>query len=170
MRKTIIFVLAFLLLALTACVGPPKEPETTTTKAQRTTITTETQPTTVETTTVNITMGNSVIEPRIRRPIYYSLPYSFAELVGRDVFYAWDVARYEKEEFENECIAVSFIKHFKVSKEDFTRANEVIRAQAAELGYEEHSYGEVYDVDLIYTFDNEKINEFFLWENGPYDY
>ena len=26
---------------------------------------------------------------------------------------------------------------------------------------------EIYPIDLIFTFDNELINDYFLWENSP---
>ena len=65
-------------------------------------------------------------------------------------------------------MAVGFIRYFNVSREEFTRANE-----------EKHRFLKEYwdypmmcvtfelkPVDLIFTFYNELIIEFFLWENS----
>jgi len=63
------------------------------------------------------------------------------------------------------------VREFNVSKEDFVRANEARRKLLSERGDtpEDLSNFELYPVDLIYTFDNEKINEFFLWEGSIYE-
>jgi hypothetical protein len=102
------------------------------------------------------------------RLIYYNLPGYFADLVGRDVCNAWDSAR-SREERDNECIAVSFIRDFNISKEDFIKANEEIVQIWAEFEAfpGESSSFELYPIDLIFTFDNERINYYFLWENSP---
>lgn len=108
-------------------------------------------------------------EVGIFRPIFYSMPAPFLDLVGRDTYFEWvDTRSYE--ERENECIAVSFVRYFNVSKENFNKANEELRQIWANVGAssEDGSVYELYHTDLIYTFDNEKINEFFLWENSIY--
>ena len=102
------------------------------------------------------------------RRAYYHFASPFAEIVGRDAFFSWAHSRTAEEWAIEECFVVSFVKHFKIKKRDFKRANEVWRARAEELGWTNDPIGEAYDVDLIYTFDNEKINEFFFWKNGPY--
>ena len=102
------------------------------------------------------------------RPIFYNLPYAFVNLVGRDAYFAWMDTR-SLEEMQNENMAVGFIKYFNISKEDFTRANEERRQflESIEASPERSSHFELYPVDLIFTFDNERINEYFLWENTP---
>ena len=97
-----------------------------------------------------------------------SLPGTFADLVGRDAFWDWYNARCA-EERENESIAVSFVRYFNISREDFERANEEFRQNVASVNIStaESSSWELYPVDLIFTFDNERINEFFRWHNSP---
>ena len=69
------------------------------------------------------------------RLIYYDLAAPFANLVGdRAVCSAWQFSRSSKE-YHNECIAVSFIKHFDISEEDFRKANEEVRLIGERLGY-----------------------------------
>lgn len=103
----------------------------------------------------------------IYRPVYYNLNVFFARLVGEEACLEWEILR-TPEEYNNECIAVAFVKHFNIPKEDFERANEETRIHREERGHEHLATFELYPVDLIYTFDNELINEYFLWENGPY--
>ena len=110
------------------------------------------------------------------RPIFYDLPIQMIELVGRDVYRAWHSARCA-EEFLNENVAVSFIRYFNISREDFERANYEMYRQNEYLRHgpwagmypspvDSFSF-ELYPVDLIFSFDNERINEFFRWENSP---
>lgn len=100
------------------------------------------------------------------RPAFYVLSYHFARLVGIDVFMAWERTRVE--EFHHENIAVSFVRYFNISREDFARANEEQRASLARHGHapENALALELYPIDLIFTFDNDRINEFFRWENS----
>jgi len=162
MKKTALCLLVFLLLLLTACAEKPVEPPTTTSK-----ITTSTPASTVEAT--EEPFEHAPYDPMKYRPIFYELASSYVELVDANELRKWIAPRTESEEYLNECVAVSFIKRFNISREDFERANEKRRIRVAEIGLEGTASGEVYDVDLIYTFDNDKINEFFLWENGPYE-
>lgn len=104
----------------------------------------------------------------IYRPAYYSLNTFIAGLVDRDVYYEWMISR-SPEEYNNECVAVAFVKHFNIPREDFERANEETRIFREEYDFIDSPSFELYPVDLIYTFDNELINEYFLWENGPYE-
>jgi len=101
------------------------------------------------------------------RPIFYDLPYPFVNLVGKDVYLDWHFSRCP-EERDNENVAVSFIRHFNISREAFAKANEQLRQNWASIGASplDSSAYEIYPVDLIFTFDNELINEFFLWENS----
>jgi len=98
------------------------------------------------------------------RPIFYDMPVSFVELVGREVFRNWLMSRSD-EESENENVAVSFIKYFNINREDFIRANEELRQLWADLRFIPAG-SELYPVDLIFTFDNDRINRYFLWENS----
>ena len=102
------------------------------------------------------------------RPLFYNLPAPFADLVGRDVYHAWLLSRCA-EERENENVAVSFIRYFNISRSDFERANEELRQIWSGIGAspEDSASFELYPVELIFTFDNDRINEFFRWENSP---
>jgi len=105
------------------------------------------------------------------RPRFYSMTYPFADLVGREEFQDWLLSR-SREEQENEHVAVSFIRYFNISREDFEKANEQMRRSWESLNFSPRDLAfasfEIYDVDLIFSFDNERINEYFLWENSPF--
>ena len=103
------------------------------------------------------------------RPMFYSLPYHITNLVDANAFIDWAPFRSD-EEYHYEAIAVSFIRYFDVSREEFERANEEWRNFLIGRGMIPNgsSNAEIYDVDLIFTFDNERINEFFRWENSNF--
>ena len=106
-----------------------------------------------------------------RRPLHYNMPAPFLEIVGRVEFIDWRRNRSD-EERENENIAVSFIRHFNVSQEDFARANDEMYYVWNSLRTVNHNSSrvEIYPVDLLFSGDTELINEFFLWENSPFEH
>jgi len=100
---------------------------------------------------------------------FYHLPYQFTSLVGIESYLVWARSR-SNDQYHNEHIAVSFIRDFDISREDFKRANEEWRTQAEDddRAPEQHSQNAAYPINLIFSFDNERINEFFRWENSIY--
>ena len=102
------------------------------------------------------------------RPIYYTMAGFFADFVGRENYDNWFNSMSE-EERESECIAVGYVREFGISQRQFNDMNEELLNLRLGRGNspEESSLYEVYPVDLIYTFDNEAIDEYFLWENSP---
>jgi len=102
------------------------------------------------------------------RWLHYNMPAPFLSLVGRENFIKWRDAR-DYYEIVNENIAVSFIRYFNISKYDFNNANEIVREHRIWWSEDPkaNSLFEIYPVDLIFTFDNEAINEFFRWTNSP---
>ena len=146
---------------------------TATTTAQKITTTVTTAPTSQVIPTVSTPKSIEKKPPELEmyRPLYYGVPAPIVNLVDRDTYFEWELARIETGEYQKECIAVSFVKYFNISKKNFAKANEQLRIEwaASECKPEENAAFEVYDVDLIYSFDNEKINKFFLWEYWPYD-
>jgi len=113
-------------------------------------------------------LGNDIgMEVGQFRPLFYTLPGPFADLIGRDEYLEWILSRCP-EERDNENVAVSFIRHFNISREAFAKANEQLRQNWESVGASplDSSAYEIYPVDLIFTFDNELINEYFLWKNS----
>lgn len=124
----------------------------------------------------DIALGSSLPE---LYDIYYPHPQtyrnSYYEWYGPDIFEDKD-ARRERwsanhlvmtDQFleRNEMYIVTFIKYFSIGKEEFTRALEAYRAAEIRAGREAELYtedGELPNPDLLYTFDNQKINAYYL--------
>lgn len=185
--KKIIVILLFLtfLLALATCTNQTPDIEQTTTQAEATTL--------EEVTSVVDwdTLGSEPPWPDVGpcpeggfdldgitfmrfRPLYYDIPRPLADLArqeGENIWH-WDntVRNWKRsrtpEEFHNVSAAVRFIQHFNISREDFERANEESRLTFRDRVPEDHHGVELFPVDLIFSFDNERINEFFRWENS----
>ena len=185
MKKPIITLLTFAFIFLAACSQTAETNNKTT------------EQTIIETTTEKTTRPRPTLPPRPdnrplpeRRPhqyggwywvtfegerfemfryLFYTLPGPFVRLVDENDFIAWLVSRSDKEH-HTVNIALAFVQDFDISREDFEKANEELRLGWAEIGQspERGANFELYPVDLIFTFDNEAINEFFLWENSPY--
>ena len=96
------------------------------------------------------------------RDAFYSLPAPFIDLVGWELHDPWCESR-SPEERENESVIVSFIRYFNISREQVEQANEEMQRIAEAWGLVSNPY----PVDLIFTFDNERINDYFRWHNSP---
>ena len=192
MKKIVLILLAMAIL-FAACANLPPEAETTLTTQKITQTPTSTTQESIsyflEPPTLAplpdwgpdpeggfmISDGDAAIVHGRFRPRYYMLTAPFARLLPdynpqfNNVLRDWERTR-TAEEYHNECIIVGFVKHFDISREDFEKANEEMRAkwESIDLSPADMSEYELYPVDLIYTFDNEKINEFFRWENSIY--
>ena len=117
--------------------------------------------------------GGGYIESRKYRQCYYDVPYDFIVLVGEDEFDRWyeDIYKFnpDKSQF------VEFIQYFTISKEVFEKTNLQMAKSFAEfnptmrpLDYENQQTYEIYNTDIIYTFDDEIINEYYLTPDYPY--
>lgn len=125
-------------------------------------------------------VGGNDITTRKYRVRYYSVPYQFALLVGLDAFWEWD-AQYSSEMYaENDKIVIKeFVQYFNISREDFDRANlEFAKVVVSGFGgqpvmnpkdYTNQEIHEIYNSDIIYTFDDEIINEYYLSNGYPFD-
>lgn len=105
------------------------------------------------------------------RDIYYREPWFLYDLVDSDEWNNWCIEvilpHTENNIEPQEMYTVSFVKHFKISKEDFIAAAEK-RKNEIEMKHElyGHEIGtegqEIHNADIIYTFDNEIINNYYL--------
>lgn len=131
----------------------------------------------------DIALGSSLPElydiyyphPQTYRNSYYGVSSTKAYdlidlLVGEDHprWAGWQASHFGESQLfleENEMGMVSFIKYFSIGKEEFTRALETYRAAEIRAGREAELYtedGELPNPDLLYTFDNQKINAYYL--------
>lgn len=108
---------------------------------------------------------------------YYGIPAQFARLVDSDELRAWEEDIYQIYPNEtNQMVMKRFIQDFNISREDFEKANyefaEWISIDLEAVAvmnpkdYINQGIYEVYNGDIIYTFDDEIINEYYL--SGDY--
>lgn len=123
--------------------------------------------------------GGGEILPRKYRNNYYQIPVFFAEIIDSDVFLAWEKEYYANNYADetNVMVMVAYIKEFNISKEDFERANFEYAKFIDEVyshiclnpqDYADQEMQEIYNADIIYTFDNEIINKYYLGIDYPF--
>ncbi len=195
--KRIISVLIIIgvVLGISACGNKPiTQHKTATTVSENTSQTfatenqtvaeSETQNTELEKTTVSEVVfsnatGDGVIEVEYYRHNYYIVPAPFVYLVGREEYRKWKETQPDPDE-TNVMLMVNFIRDFNISREDFDKANLEYAWRIKYLLYgtpvmnpkdfANQEDEEVYNADIIYTFDNDLINEYYLTPDYPYLY
>lgn len=115
------------------------------------------------------------------RSIYYSIPSPFWDIVdenSREDLYGkyWEIPYSET----NIMRMKIFVEEYKVPREEFDAANaEWARIIKEKLygtpvinpqDYANQEFNEVYNADIIYTFNDEIINEYYLSHDYPYCY
>ncbi len=100
------------------------------------------------------------------RSIYSVIPQHFIALVDYNEFVSWSSSA----EADGGMAIVQFVEHFGISKEAFDEAN---RQYAKHINsfygfaplyttpFEEHEIYEIFNVELIYSADKEKIDEYY---------
>ena len=121
----------------------------------------------------NSDVGGGIIESRKYRQCYYDVPYDFIILVGEEEYEKWYDETYEFNPDKSQI--VPFIQYFNISKEDFEKTNLQMAKSFAEfnptmrpMDYENQQTYEIYNADILYTFDDEIINAYYLTPDWPY--
>ena len=118
---------------------------------------------------------------------YYRVTSDYIDIVGSEAYSNWVKSNpiYKTKKLD-EMLMVSFIKHFNITREQFDEASQKRLELFEEFNMEpnfppyeyEENYNyekelyEIYNADIIYTFDNELINEYYarppelIIENG----
>ena len=105
------------------------------------------------------------------RTVYYWMPYIWTNIISREEYAEWgrrvDTPHDALHAVPQEMDVVSFIKYFKIPKEDFIKACEeeaeyqqnVLKGERGyDINLEEY---EIPNADILYTFDNDIINEYY---------
>ena len=127
---------------------------------------------------VDKNQGGAIIEARKYRVRYYSIPGPFADLVGRQECYDWENEYAQNIILSNRMLIVYFVKAFNIPREDFEKANLQLakalgknnRLMMNPLDYTNQEIYEIFNADIIYTFDDQIINEYYLSHDYPYLY
>ena len=99
-------------------------------------------------------------------------------MVDQDELSEWEAEIYKTDPDEtNKMTMVLFIQHFNFYHEDFARTNLSLAKDFVEMeekptmkpqDYENQQPYEIYNSDIIYTFDDEIINEYYLTPDYPF--
>ncbi len=124
--------------------------------------------------------GGDILQDKYR-VCYYGINKYFAQMVDFEELQVWKenvYATYPNE--TNEMVIKRFVQDFNISREDFDKANyEAAKMISEELeevptvnpkDYLNQEIYEVYNADIIYTFDDEIINEYYLSGEYPFCY
>lgn len=171
MKKSICIILTIAVLLLSSCVK--NDSVTVTSQGEITTRTLQVNDTTVEAIESDEPIGGGEVTTQKYRRRYYSVTRPFVDLVGREEYWAWEKKNHDALYNDpKQPMIVALIKEFNISREEFDKANlELARIIRDEVGetplLEPHDYPsqEVYEVfnsDIIFTFDDELINEYYL--------
>ncbi len=111
--------------------------------------------------------------PHERRFIYYTIPNCYRDLLTNEQWAEWDTLpnRYpidvwnETGKLIDEMVLVTLIKHFHISKAAFEQATKEGVDTAIQLEKDLfHEYSELPNVDILYSFDNEIVNQYYRAE------
>lgn len=172
MKRILAVIMSFaLIMSIAACGKRAEETEASTTAMHTTG--------TVDETMSDIGFGE--IKQEKYRQCYYQVTYQLTQLVDKEELEAWKPVVFEKSPNDtNEMIVKRFVQDFNISKEEFERAN----LQTAKYLKEEREHFpamnpkdyvnqemyEIYNADIIYTFDDEIINNYYLSHDYPFCY
>lgn len=121
--------------------------------------------------------GGGVIQVQKYRQRFYTISAPFVACVGRKECDDW----LETVDFSKEVMVMKlFVEHFNISREDFDKANLEL-AKRIKNGldcppcvnpkdYANQEDDEIYNADIIYTFDDDIIREYYLTPDYPYIY
>lgn len=189
MKKLNVVILAlFILLSFIACTNDNGQEKTTTKNTQSTfvdeTVYSNLDPQSnqdVSNETRLSDIGGGEITLQKYRSIYYSIPSPFWDIVdenSRNNIYGeyWELPYSET----NVMRMKIFVEEYNVPREKFDAANaEWARIVKEKLygtpvinpqDFANQEFNEVYNADIIYTFDDEIINEYYLSHDYPYCY
>lgn len=190
MKKFItVLIICVLLFGLASCADKKSAEQTTTFPSVSVSVENSTEITENKTTeqaangqeNVSNDVGGSDILQDKYRVCYYGINKYFAQMADPLEVRAWEEKIYEVSPNEtNEMVMKRFVQDFNISREDFDKANyEAAKMMSEELqeapmmnpkDYLNQEIYEVYNADIIYTFDDEIINEYYLSGEYPFCY
>ena len=188
MKKAILVIVAFFITLTFAgcqegCVPSSRTSTTGTSESETTTTTNEGVPSSTSQTTYPSDLpqyvpGSIKIVPKEQlladfnfevlhyRNVYYEIEGFYSALVPHEEGLAFMEPYYQTNHEEpQEMILAAFIKYFNVPREEFDKATEKLINARISLGDDmTHEQWEIPNGDIIYTFDNDIINEYYRRE------
>lgn len=90
----------------------------------------------------------------VYRKIYSVIPSQFIWLVDYEEYKKWE----KNVNASGGMAMLQFVEHFGITREDFDSANEAYEAYINSVG----ESSEIFNAEIIFSFDREKINEYYL--------
>lgn len=124
-------------------------------------------------------VGGGIMKVHKYRAMFYSVPAPFVNLVGKEVFFAWRET-IDATSTAKTMVMAQFIQHFGITREQFDKANlEWAKGVRDNLDgipcinpkdYANQITDEIFNGDIIFTFDDDLIREYYLSPDYPYLY
>lgn len=124
-------------------------------------------------------VGGGIMKVHKYRAMFYSVPAPFVNLIGKEVFFEWRETIDATSTAETMVMA-QFIQHFGITREQFDKANlEWAKGVRDNLDgipcinpkdYANQITDEIFNGDIIFTFDDDLIREYYLSPDYPYLY
>lgn len=132
----------------------------------------------IETITAN-DVGGGIITVQKYRHRFYSVPEPFISLVDRNAYFEWENTIDVTSTAET-MVMSQFIQHFGITRELFDKANlewaKIVKDKLFGFpcinpkDYANQEDDEIYNADIIFTFDDDLIREYYLSPDYPYLY
>lgn len=123
--------------------------------------------------------GGGILKVQKYRDMFYSVPAPFVNLVGKETFFAWRETIDATSTAET-MVMSQFIQRFGITREQFDKANlewaKGIRDNLDGIpcinpkDYANQITDEIFNGDIIFTFDDDLIKEYYLSPDYPYLY
>ena len=187
MKKIICLVLSIVICFSTVCLISSCDKETkddiTTTSSSLTTtsnlISTTSIPSNRQPTNSENDIGGGIITVQKYRHKFYSVPGPFIDYVDRDEYYEW-LLTIDHTSTAEIMVIKQFIQRFGITREQFDKANlecaKIIQNKLNGIpcmspkDYANQEDDEIYNADIIFTFDDDLIREYYLSPDYPYTY
>lgn len=173
MKIITILVLCFALIGFSACNSALGKADKTTSNTSNTSKSTQTTEITKK--LQDTDAGGAFLTTRKYRVRYYSVPYQFKLLVSEDAYQDFENQTEKTTDELNEMKIKRFVQYFNISREDFDKTNlEFAKVLKGDFDinlmmnpkdYADQEIEEIFNADIIYTFDDEIINEYYLSPN-----
>lgn len=129
--------------------------------------------------TTTVGEGGGIITIQKYRSLFYDVAAPFVDLVGQEVYLEWREAT--EPSYKSEKMLISqFVQHFGITREQFEKANlECARIIQDKLrskpclnpkDYANQIITEIYNTDIIFSFDDNLIREYYISPEYPYLY
>lgn len=124
-------------------------------------------------------VGGGVLRVYKYRDMFYGVPVSFVNLVGKETYFQWEETIDATSSAET-MVMSQFVQHFGITREQFDKANlewaKGIRDNLHGVpcinpkDYANQMTDEVFNADIIFSFDDDLIREYYLSPDYPYLY